>query len=71
MDKFLPILQIAVALLLISSILFQQRGAALGSALGGEGQTYSSRRGIQKKLLWASVVFGSLFISIAFLNLAF
>jgi preprotein translocase subunit SecG len=71
MEKFLPVLQIVVAIFLIITILLQQRGTALGSALGGEGGFYATRRGIQKKIFWASVVFGFLFITLAVLNLLF
>lgn len=69
MENFLPIAQIVVALLLISFILLQQRGTALGSAFGGEGGFYATRRGIQKKIFWATCFLGALFIVLALLNL--
>lgn len=69
MKQFLPIAQIVIAILLIIFILLQQRGTALGSAFGGEGGFYATRRGIQKKIFWATVVFGALFIVLALLNL--
>lgn len=69
MKEFLPIAQIIVAVLLITFILLQRRGTALGSALGGEGGFYATRRGIQKKIFWATVVLGVLFIVLALLNL--
>ena len=69
MKQFLPIAQIVVAVLLIVFILLQQRGTALGSAFGGEGGFYATRRGIQKKIFWATIVFGVLFVVLAFLNL--
>jgi len=62
-------LQIVVAAILSILILLQQRGTALGSAFGGEGGFYATRRGIQKKLFWATVVFGFLFVALAILNL--
>lgn len=67
--NYLSIAQIVIAILLIIFILLQQRGTALGSAFGGEGGFYTTRRGIQKKLLWGTVVLGSLFIILALLNL--
>ena len=69
MKQFLPIGQIVVAILLIIFILLQQRGTALGSAFGQEGGFYGTRRGIQKKIFWATVVLGALFIVLALLNL--
>ena len=71
MKEFLPIAQILVAVFLIIFILLQQRGTALGSAFGGGGGFYATRRGIQKKLFWATVVLGALFIILALLNLIF
>ncbi len=70
MKTILPFIQIIVAILLIVFILLQQRGTALGSAFGGEGGGfYATRRGIQKKIFWATIVCGVLFIGLALLNL--
>ncbi len=70
MKAILPFIQIIVAILLIVFILLQQRGTALGSAFGGEGGGfYATRRGIQKKIFWATIVCGVLFIGLALLNL--
>ena len=74
MDQFLIITQIIVSILLIIFILLQQRGTALGSAFGGGSggsEGYSTRRGIQKKLYWATIVCGTLFVILAFLNLVY
>ena len=73
MVQFLIISQIIISVLLIVFILLQQRGTALGSAFGGGdgGGGYSTRRGIQKKLYWATIVCGTLFIILAFLNLVY
>jgi len=66
----LLILQIAVPILLIALILLQQRGTALGSAFGGEGGGfYSKRRGLEKKIYYSTIVLGTLFIVISLLNL--
>lgn len=70
MQIFLPIAQIIVAILLVVFILLQQRGTALGSAFGGEGGGfYATRRGIQKKIFWATIICGVLFIVLAMFNL--
>lgn len=70
MNTILPIAQGVIAILLIIFILVQQRGTALGSAFGGEGGGfYSTRRGIQKKIFWATIVSGALFIILALVNL--
>lgn len=71
MQQYLPLIQIVVSLLLIVLIMLQQRGTALGSAFGGEGGFYATRRGIQKKIFLATIVCGALFIVLSLLNLLF
>ena len=69
MRQILFILQIVVSILLILFILLQQRGTALGSAFGGEGGFYLTKRGIEKKIFWGTVVLAVLFLAISLLNL--
>ena len=70
MANIINIAQIAVSVLLITFILLQQRGTALGSAFGGEGGAfYSTRRGIEKKIYWGTVVCAVLFLLLAILHL--
>ena len=71
MQQYLPWAQIIVSVFLIVLVLLQQRGAALGSAFGQEGGFYTTRRGLQKNIFWATVVCGALFIILALLNLFF
>jgi len=71
MQEYLPIAQIVVAAILVVLILLQQRGTALGSAFGQEGGFYATRRGIQQKIFWVTIVCGALFIILALLNLLF
>jgi len=69
-QTFLLIAQIIVSIILIILVLLQQRGTALGSAFGGEGGSfYSTRRGIQKKIFWGTIIFATLFIILAILKL--
>jgi len=70
-NNLLSIIQIIVAVLLVVFILLQQRGTALGSAFGGErGGFYATRRGIQKKIFWSTIILGALFIALAVLSLS-
>ena len=71
MQQYLPIAQIVVAAILVVLILLQQRGTALGSAFGQEGGFYATRRGVQQKIFWVTIVCGALFIILALLNLLF
>ncbi len=61
--------QIIVSIFLILAILLQQRGEALGSAFGGSGEFYSTRRGLEKKIFWATIILGIIFIGLAIANL--
>ncbi|PIP22846.1 MAG: preprotein translocase subunit SecG [Candidatus Nealsonbacteria bacterium CG_4_8_14_3_um_filter_39_7] len=69
--KSLLIAQIVTSALLIIVILLQQRGTALGSSFGGGGEFYSTRRGIQKKLLWLTVLLGTAFLVLAILEVVY
>ncbi len=69
MQQYLPLAQILVSVILIVLILLQQRGTALGSSFGQESGFYGTLRGIQKKIFWATAVFGVLFVALAVLNL--
>lgn len=70
MVSILLILQIIVPILLSICILLQQRGTALGSAFGGSGGGfYSKRRGAEKKIFIATIILSVLFIIVSILNL--
>jgi len=70
MKEILPIAQIVVSIFLIISVLLQRRGSSMGSVFGGgSGGFYSTRRGIEKNLFIATIIFGILFIVLALLNL--
>lgn len=61
MKFFLTALEIVVAVGLIGAILIQVKGTGLGSSFGGSGEFYSSRRGVEKIVLYATV-----FLSVVF-----
>jgi len=69
MNNQLLIAQAIISLLIIVLILLQQRGTALGSAFGGGGEVYSTRRGMQKKFLYATIVLVIAFLTLSLLNL--
>lgn len=68
MDIFV-VLQTILALLLIFLIVTQSRGAGLGSAWGGEGELYGTKRGVEKILFKATVAVSVIFIFISLLTL--
>jgi len=69
MTNLFTIAQLVVSVILIALILLQQRGTALGSAFGQEGGFYGTLRGVQKKIFWATIVMGILFLGLAVANL--
>lgn len=70
MKEALAIAQIITGIIVTILILLQQRGGSLGSAFGGEGgEFYVSRRGAEKKIFWATIVLGVIFIALTLANL--
>lgn len=69
MNTILFYSQIAVSVILIILIAIQQKGAALGSAFGGGGEFYSSKRGIEKKIHYATIAAVTLFLVLGVLNI--
>ena len=68
----LPWIQLALAVLLVISILIQRPADGIdGSVLGGSGSsmTYFSRRGAEKVLFIATIVIAVLFVASALLSL--
>jgi protein translocase SecG subunit len=68
MDKILNIIQIASGILLIVSVLLQQRGTTLGGAFGGENTTFSARRGPEKFLFIVTIIFAIIFLVAAVMH---
>jgi preprotein translocase subunit SecG len=69
MGKILQIIELVLALLLIASILMQQRGSGMGGVFGGELTAYHSRRGFEKFLYYFTIVLGTLFGTAALVSL--
>jgi len=65
----LLILQITAPILLIVCVLLQQRGTALGAAFGGSGDFYLTKRGLEKKIFYATIALSALFLIVSLLNL--
>ena len=64
----LSAIQILLSILLVTTILLQQRGTGLGSAFGGGGEIFRTKRGIEKSLFYASIGLSVLFFLTAILN---
>ncbi len=67
--KILAISQIIVAVLLMISVLLQNRGSGLSAAFGGDMGGYYTKRGLEKFLFYASVFLSAAFIILAIISL--
>ncbi len=66
----IEVAQIIISVALIISVLLQARGASLGSVFGGTGAVFKTRRGIDKLLFNATIVFAVLFVLLSFIAAA-
>lgn len=62
MANILQVCLVVSGVLLVISILLQHRGTGLGGAFGGEGMSYRSRRGVEKILYRATILFAAVFL---------
>jgi preprotein translocase subunit SecG len=69
MKNFLLILNIIFSVLIVIFILVQGRGAGLGSAWGGGGEMFQTRRGMEKIILWLTSIFIVIFLVVSLINL--
>lgn len=58
------IVQIVVVGLLITTVLLQQKGVGLGSSFGGGDSVFTTRRGPEKFIFYATIVLSSLFLGL-------
>lgn len=66
MNTFLNIVEIIVALLLIGSILVQQKGGEMSSIFGGSGETIQqTRRGAEKAIYYFTIYLATVFAGIS------
>ncbi len=62
LDQILPYIMLGSASLMIICILLQQRGASLGAGFGGSSELFTTRRGFDKNLFEATIVFAVVFV---------
>ena len=65
MKTTLYVLQIVLSVLLISSILIQSKGSGLGAAFGGTSTIYRTKRGAEKIIFRATIVFAALLMLVS------
>ena len=69
MNIILNIIQIIVAVLLMITILLQQRGSGLGSAFGGGGEIHMAKRGAEKFLFNSSIALAVIFLLLSLVRI--
>ena len=62
MNSPLQIIQLISAVLMVIAILLQQRGTGLGSAFGGGGNVYRTKRGIEQVLVYITIATSFIFL---------
>lgn len=68
--KLISIFQIIIAIILITVILLQNKGAGLSGLFGGSGGgAYQTKRGLEKNLFTATIVVAILFFLISLANI--
>ncbi len=64
MSKILSIIQIIVSLSLVLCILFQSREGGLSNLLGGGGEVYRTKRGLEKTIFIVTIILAFAFIGL-------
>ncbi len=69
MQQPLLIAQMIISTIIITAVLLQAQGTGLGGTWSGGGETYHTRRGVEKIVFWATIVAIVLFTLTAIANL--
>ncbi len=69
MTNILNYIQLIIAVLLIIFILLQNRGSGLGSAFGGSGDVYLTKRGAEKTIFILTIICAFLFIVLGIIRI--
>jgi len=69
MTNILTYVQVGSAVLLIVSILLQQRGQGLGAGIGGTGMEYSTKRGVERGVFYGTIVLTIIFLGVSIARL--
>jgi len=68
MNTFVIIFQMILSISLVVVVLLQPKGSGLGTAFGGGGQFYSSKRGMERALFIFTLVLVFLFFATSIAN---
>ncbi|MBD3279655.1 MAG: preprotein translocase subunit SecG [Candidatus Pacebacteria bacterium] len=71
MQQTLLVLQIILAIMISAMVLLQAQGSGLGSTWGGGGETYYTRRGVEKMIFYSTIIAIGVFIIVSVLSLRY
>lgn len=63
MKTAIMVIQFVSAIMLVATVLMQNRGVGLSAAFGGEGNVYRTKRGVEKGLFIMTILVSVLFIA--------
>lgn len=69
MRNIVLVINIVVSIVIVALILLQGKGAGLGSAWGGGGELFQTRRGVEKVTLRLTVFFIVVFFILSLISL--
>jgi preprotein translocase subunit SecG len=69
MQQIFLIIQIIVSITITALVLLQAQGTGLGATWGGGGETYHTKRGVEKVLFYLTIVLIVIFIGVSILAL--
>jgi preprotein translocase subunit SecG len=69
-ETVLNIIQFILAALLIVVVLLQQKGSGLSGVFGGSSNIYSTKRGVDKVLYYATIGIAVVFFGLSIVRLA-
>ncbi len=69
MKNIFLVINVLLSVIIVVLILVQGKGAGLGSAWGGGGEMFTTRRGIEKSILWITSISIIVFFAISLVNL--
>lgn len=62
MNKVITIIQVIALILIIVSVLLQQKGVGLSGVFGGSGSYYKTKLGAEKFVFWVTIISALIFL---------
>lgn len=66
--KIITIVQIIISVLVIASVLIQNRGEGLGTFFGGGGEIFRTRRGIENTVYYGTIALSAALVTLSIVN---